>query len=962
MAGPKQSRSAPDDPDDDGDSMDGGEGGRGEGGRGGEEGGREGGRHGPGSARSLHAEDGAGQAKGKPLFSRAKRDPLRGHPIVDPHNVAAALTSGEFAALEFHGLNLRAHRLKAMRHEGITTLPQLRRKIRILPHQVKAAIKILNHMQGRGILADEVGLGKTIEAGIVMKELIARGKAKSILILTPASLAGQWQSELWDKFGERFVKHDDDDFRGFSKHDKIVASIDTAKSAQHYPDIIARDWDLVIIDEAHYLKNKKTQRYSLADDITARHALMLTATPIQNNLIELYNLINLIRPGLLGTMQNFEEEYIGDAQGRVLLHAQRLQKLLQQVLIRNRRHETGLKFPERKVETHRVTASPGEYALHAAVSNFIRTYKVFFESHLALMVLEREVASSAPALAKTLDNMSQKVYDPEVKAAMEALKHQADSIKRNSKVNLIVDIARNTKEKMIVFTQFRETQELLSRRLQQEGVENIKFHGQLTAGRRRKALEEFRGPVQVLVSTDSGSEGLNLQFCHILVNYDLPWNPMRVEQRIGRVHRIGQESSNVIILNLAVKDTIEDYVLEVLYEKIKLFEVAIGEMDLILSDIDEEGGLEKRILDIILATKNDEEVKTSLERVEKDVKNSKENAEAIKQLDASVFQQFDLSTAKDDVKIEDSVNLEAEVQDFISSFLQAAEAEVEERANITTVKLPRTYWKRLGGLHTYTTDADTFEEKEGEVELLGLGSKFVTGVMGVLQDDGAVGQVRSAAVAAPQLQLYYRYFIETLRSEMEDFITIHIGEDGALLKVEEGLSEIPDGDPVKDATIVGEAQWTDAQEKARFEVGNLLVPILQKKREEATEEIRRTEKRLEVYYEGLKEEIRGDEAKIRRKMGDIRNRLWFTENGVRERKLEDQFGSLEAQLHDLTFKNNRRVEELDKELKDRLARENEKNEPRLVVELIGATRVLPSAVAVKVPGMARTRAEVSVAA
>ncbi|MCA1819743.1 MAG: DEAD/DEAH box helicase, partial [Halobacteriales archaeon] len=528
------------------------------------------------------------------LFKRAKRDPLRGHPIQDPHGVQSAITRGTFAPLGMHLLNF--------------------------------------------------------EAGIVMKELISRGKARSILILTPASLAAQWQQELWDKFGERFVKHDDLEFQGFGKHDKIVASIDTAKSAQHYPDIIAREWDLCIVDEAHYLKNKKTQRYSLADDITARHALMLTATPIQNNLIELYNLINLIKPGLLGTMQNFEEEYIGDAQGRVLLHAQRLQTLLQQVLIRNRRHETGLKFPERKVETHRVKASKGEYDLHRAVSDFIRNYKAFFESHLALMVLEREVASSAPALSKTIDNMMQKVHDPEVAKAMEDLKHQADAIKRNAKVNLISDIATNTKEKMIVFTQFRETQELLARRLQQEGVKNVKFHGGLTPGRRRRALEEFRDDIQVLVATDSGSEGLNLQFCHILVNYDLPWNPMRVEQRIGRVHRIGQESSNVVILNLAVADTIEDYVLQVLYEKIKLFEVAIGEMDLILSDIDESGGLEKRILDIILETKNDKEVKESLDKVHREVKKSKENAEEIKQLDASVFQQFDLSTAKDDVK------------------------------------------------------------------------------------------------------------------------------------------------------------------------------------------------------------------------------------------------------------------------------------------------------------------------
>jgi superfamily II DNA or RNA helicase/Tfp pilus assembly protein PilE len=887
------------------------------------------------------------------LFKRAKRDPLRGHPIQDPHGVADAVTRGNYAPLDLHLLNLHAHRLRAMRHEGITTLAQLRRKIKILPHQVKAAIKVLNHMGGRGILADEVGLGKTIEAGIVMKELISRGKARSILILTPASLAAQWQGELWDKFGERFLKHDDLEFQGFGKHDKIVASIDTAKSAQHYPDIIAREWDLVIVDEAHYLKNKKTQRYSLADDITARHALMLTATPIQNNLIELYNLINLIKPGLLGTMQNFEEEYIGDTQGRVLLHAQRLQALLQQVLIRNRRHETGLKFPDRKVQTHRVKASKGEYDLHRSVSDFIRSYKQFFESHLALMVLEREVASSAPALSKTLGNMASKVHDPEVAKAMEDLRHQADAIKRNAKVNLIMEIATGTKEKMIIFTQFRETQELLSRRLQQEGVKNVKFHGQLTPGRRRKALEEFRDDVQVLVATDSGSEGLNLQFCHILVNYDLPWNPMRVEQRIGRVHRIGQESSNVVILNLAVADTIEDYVLQVLYEKIKLFEVAIGEMDLILSDIDESGGLEKRILDIILETKSDKEVKESLAKVEREVRKSKEQAEEIKQLDASVFQQFDLSTAKDDVKIEDSVNLEAEVQRFVKRFLETTGAEAEVQEKVTTVRLPRTFWKRMGGIHTYTADPETFEQKEGEIELLSLGSKFVQDAMSLLQEDASVGQVATDEVDAPMTVLYYRYFIETIRSEVEAFVSVKVSDDGTVHEILDGLPEVPGGLGEMEPVPLSAKQWEDLQEKGRFEVGNILVPILQSKREEAQAEVRRAEKRLEQYYEKQKEEIRAEEAKIRHKMGQIRNRLWFTENGIRERKLEDQYAALEAQLHDATFKNNRRVEDLDKELKDRLAREAEKNEPRLVVELIGATRLVPKGLAVPVAAAVR---------
>ncbi len=877
------------------------------------------------------------------LFKRARRDPLRGHPIEDPLRVADGIIKGNYAPTDIHLLNLDAHRLKAMRHEGITTLSHLRRKIKILPHQVKAAIRVLNQMQGRAILADEVGLGKTIEAGIVMKELISRGKAKSVLILTPAALASQWQQELWDKFGERFIRHDEPEFRGFSHHDKLVTSIDTAKSASHYPDIIGREWDLVVVDEAHYLKNKKTQRYALADDISARHALMLTATPIQNNLIELYNLINLIKPGLLGTLQNFEEEYVGDAQGRVLLHAKRLQRLLEQVMIRNRRSETGLKFPERKVETHRLQASKGEYELHKAVSDFIRNYKSYFDSHLALMILEREVASSAPALSKTLGNMMAKITDPDVLLAMEELQHKADSVKRNTKANLIIDVAKSTNEKMIIFTQFRETQELLSRRLKQEGISNIKYHGQLTAGRRQAALNEFRGDgCRVLVCTDSGSEGLNLQFCNILVNYDLPWNPMRVEQRIGRIHRIGQERDNVVILNLAVADTIEDYVLQVLYEKIRLFEVAIGEMDLILSDINETGGIEKRIMDAILMSKEDEDIKDAMAKVEAEVRRSKKDAEVIKELDASVFQQFDLSTADDDVTIEDSTNLEARVEQFVRDFALVVGAELAEAAGITTIKMPRTYWKRVGGNYHYTTKPDVFDDQDGAVELLSLGTPFVHSAMEVLEQDGAVGQVRTAEVDERATVLYYRYFIETIRSETEDFVSVVTDDNGEVLFVEEGMWKVPDGEAVRVPRPLTKEQREAVLEKGRYEVGAIVAPVLQKKREEAAEELRRTEKRLEDYFERQKEEIRLDESKIRRKMGEIRSRLYFTEDGVRERKLEGQYGKLEEQLHEMTFKNNRREEELDGEFKARLEREREKQEPRLELQLIGATRLIPA--------------------
>jgi superfamily II DNA or RNA helicase len=876
------------------------------------------------------------------LFKRARRDPLKGHTIEDPQGVAALLQEGHFASTAMHLLNLEAHHLKSLRHEGLTTLGWLGGKIKILPHQVKAAIRVLNEMQGRAILADEVGLGKTIEAGIILKELVARGRAKSILILTPAALAQQWQQELWDKFGERFIRHDDPEFEGFDKHNRVVTSIDTAKSNQHYANIISREWDLVVIDEAHYLKNKRTQRYHLADDLQARHALMLTATPIQNNLLELYNLINLIRPGLLGTLQNFEEEYVGDTQGRVLLHAKRLQQLLEQVMIRNRRSETtGIKFPTRKVETHRIVASKGEYELHSAVLQFIRNHKHQFESHLALMILEREVASSAPALSKTLHNMMQKVRDPDTLLAMENLKHHADSIKRNSKVNLVLEVAQKTGEKMIVFTQFRETQELLSRRLKSEGITSIKYHGQLTSGRRKAALDEFRSDdCQILIATDSGSEGLNLQFCHIMVNYDLPWNPMRVEQRIGRVHRIGQESDQVVILNLAIADTIEDHVLAVLYEKIKLFEVAIGEMDLILSDVTDGQGIEKRIVDIIMNTDSDEEVKEGLAKVNKEMERGKRAADEIKQLDASVFQQFDLSTSNDDVQIEDAINMDHEVAKFVQRFANAANVKMAGSDGVITLNLPRSEWGTLGGRHQFTTSTDVFEANDGKVELLSLSAGFVNQLVQYLNHEAPLGQVRTAEVDEPAVQLYYRYYIETIRSEVEAFVTVTVTDKGTVLEVTEGLNTVPDAETVYNPhPLTGE--WETIEETARIEAGNIIAPAYLDKIREAKEDVHRSEQRLEQYYERLKSEYTTKQAELRRTLGEIESKLRITENGIRERKLQADYTKKKKEYDQTKFRDNKRVEKLDNEFNERLNREKEVNEPKLVVELIGATRLLP---------------------
>ncbi|MBW3583536.1 MAG: DEAD/DEAH box helicase [Euryarchaeota archaeon] len=562
----------------------------------------------------------------------------------DPLRLQSRLRDGTYAPVEDHLTTLWGHRAIQTRDSSkLMVLPALRHRIEVLPHQVNAAIRVLNKMGTRAILADEVGLGKTIEAGIVMKELIAKGLAERVLILTPASLVTQWKEEMNIKFREDFITHEDPGFEGFDAHDKIIASIDTAKLDKHVPDIISQDWDLTIVDEAHYLKNRATQRYRLMETLFTRYLLMLTATPMQNTLKELFNLIHVCRPGLLGSEAHFQKSFMGDTAGRKLLNARDLQRLLREVMIRNRRSETGLKFPSRNVETHRIEASDEEYRLNDHLVDFIREhYQGAF--HLPLVTLQREVASSAPALISTLKNMLESDSIEDVQAYERLVKH-ASEVKTNAKADFVTNLLSQMGDKVIVYTQFRHTQDLLMGQLRDAGVTCVAFNGSMNQRQKAEAIERFRGPVQALVCTDSGSEGLNLQFAHVLINYDLPWNPMRVEQRIGRVHRIGQEN-DVVIINLTLKDTIEDYVLEVLYEKIRLFEVAIGEMDLILSNMPDAESLDTKILQIIAKSRDKKDLKKSLRDVSRELEGSKKAAEDMKSFDEEIFRHMDLGTVK----------------------------------------------------------------------------------------------------------------------------------------------------------------------------------------------------------------------------------------------------------------------------------------------------------------------------
>ncbi|MBV7333256.1 DEAD/DEAH box helicase [Chloroflexi bacterium TSY] len=485
-------------------------------------------------------------------------------------------------------------------------------------HQIEAALQALRDMRGRALLADEVGLGKTIEAGIVMKELIHRGLVQTVLILTPASLTEQWREELSSKFGEEFtVINKPSEWRHVAQDEtgRWLTSLDRAKLTQHSEAILARDYDLMIVDEAHKLKNRSTLAWKFVNQVRKRYVLMLTATPVQNDLLELYSLITILSPGQLGTVRAFRRHFLDNSDKRQPKNAQSLRRLLNDVMIRNRRSKVDVKFPKRQAAIYHLTLSESEWRLYADVTDYIRRRfrNMGTNKHLrlTLTILQRELSSSPQAVASTLRKMvDDRGYGDEARAELRGFLELAESIPIGRKLVAVQEILARFPGKFLIFTEYRRTMDTIVNQLAEWGINAIGFHGGLSIEQKEAAVAAFRGSsstavhtmnqngesangaqadiddgVRVMVSTESGAEGRNLQFCHQLINYDLPWNPMRVEQRIGRLHRLGQVN-DVTIFNLSCNETIEAHIIELLARKIRMFELVIGELDLILGNIE----------------------------------------------------------------------------------------------------------------------------------------------------------------------------------------------------------------------------------------------------------------------------------------------------------------------------------------------------------------------------------------
>lgn len=605
-------------------------------------------------------------------------------------------------------------------HDSLVSLSHAR--VDLKPHQVSVVHTVVSSYPHRFLLCDEVGLGKTIEAAMIIKELRARGLAKRVLVLVPSGLVRQWQFELKTKFNEVFsifnkatleFLQSQGKRNPWAEYDSVITSHTWASwTAARREEICAVDWDLVIVDEAHHARRQRTGNrvnmtnlFRLVSELTARPefarrgVLFLTATPLQLQRHELFSLVEMLNPILFASESDFvqhvqglsglnrlvedlkrdgatpdlikqtaaflDEEAIQSQTVDVDQLAAKLreQHRLSEVLIRNRRAVLG-GFQPRKAFRWEVEITEDEKAVQDAMDAIIAEgYREAERTRrnalgFLMVIWQKLAASSSRALLKSLRRRRQRLEEGTEMATLsneDAEDELSNDVEASnvaaritsvldgeiSRINYVIELLnrvnidskaatfiqklselfnQNPNSKIIVFTEFRETQDMLVELCTQQGWSSHHFHGQLDPIQKDDAIDSFRkgiGP-QILVSTEAGGEGRNFQFAHILVNYDLPWNPMRVEQRIGRVDRIGQQHP-VIVFNFHVQGTIEGRILDVLERRIDLFEESIGGLDPILGEAEADIRAALRAT----AQKRDEELDRVGRRLEERVRQAR---------------------------------------------------------------------------------------------------------------------------------------------------------------------------------------------------------------------------------------------------------------------------------------------------------------------------------------------------
>lgn len=545
-------------------------------------------------------------------------------------------------------LALQAYRLSfRTSYDQLICLPTLK-SVESLWYQEETARKVMKTFRGRAILADEVGLGKTVEAGLILKEYTMRGLARSALVLVPSSLVHQWHEELENKFGMPFVTTNDALFKQdpdrFWQEPFILASLQTAKTKRHFDAVTSRTYDIVIVDEAHHLKNRITLNWKLVNAIQKTFLLMLTATPVQNSLEELFNLVTLLKPGHLKTQKAFKEEFVTRGNPTDPRNREKLRRLLKEVMVRNTRSVTQLRLPPRFALTVRVTPTEPEAAFYEAISRFVTEYGTKSDegrpelSKLTLRKLLEAAGSSHTAALRMIERISLQAKDKAAADGAAKIAELGAGIGMGGKIRKVVELLKASSEQKIIFVNYLATLDHLHQVLQEQHIAHVVFQGSMSSAQKQAAIDEFRSGRQVLLATGTGGEGHNLQFCHMMINYDLPWNPMEIEQRIGRVHRIGQEK-DVQVYNFCAAGSLEDHILDVLDRKINMFELVVGEIDMILGRLQGEEEFSDLVYEIWVSHPDEAERKKAFDALASRLKRARSAYEKSKELDEKIFQE-----------------------------------------------------------------------------------------------------------------------------------------------------------------------------------------------------------------------------------------------------------------------------------------------------------------------------------
>ncbi len=531
-------------------------------------------------------------------------------PLTVEADITAFLTAcagpGETEGTWFNLRAQLAHLGLAEGFDELLCLPHLQ-GIETFWYQTETVRKVLKQFRGRVLLADEVGLGKTVEAGMVLKEYLLRGMVARALILVPATLVGQWREELETKFGiSSITSYDpllrDDPTKFWASSNIIIASLPLARRSEHAASLFAQSFDLVIVDEAHHLRDRASASYKLVDGLTKRFLLLLSATPVQNNLIELYNLLTLLKPGIFKTQKEFRAQYMVAGQPRQPANSERLRDLMRDAMIRNTRAVVALKLPRRNASTRYANADAGENSAYQELAAKVRALAADGSQsryRLAMHHLVGAAGSSPAAAAAAIARFAERQPDA---APWQQLAAQWTALGPGAKETALLELlARNPTEKKLVFIHHRETMASLADLLSKTGIAFARFEGGMSGPAKDAAIADFRERVGVLLCSESGGEGRNIQFCNTLINFDIPWNPMAIEQRIGRIDRIGQ-TREVFVFNLVTRGTADEQVLRLLDEKINMFELVVGEAGAILGELEEERGFAELVLDAWLET------------------------------------------------------------------------------------------------------------------------------------------------------------------------------------------------------------------------------------------------------------------------------------------------------------------------------------------------------------------------